>query len=40
MAENGVFQSKVLEGVALQVDWLWQENLPTLMEVLQDWKLV
>jgi Uma2 family endonuclease len=40
VAENGVFQSKVLDGLSLKVEWLWQENLPTLMEVLQDWKLV
>jgi Uma2 family endonuclease len=38
--ENGVFKSKVLAGINLKVDWLWQENLPTLMEVLKDWKLV
>jgi Uma2 family endonuclease len=38
--ENGIFQSKVLEGLSLKVEWLWQETLPTLMEVLKDWKLV
>lgn len=40
VAENGLFQSKVLVGLTLKVEWLWQETLPTLMEVLQDWKLV
>ena len=40
VAEKGVFQSKVLEGMTLRVEWLWQETLPTLMEVLKDWKLV
>ncbi len=38
--ENGVFKSKVLAGINLKVDWLRQETLPTLMEVLKDWKLV
>jgi Uma2 family endonuclease len=40
MPENGVFKSKVLSGLNLKVDWLWQETLPTLMEVLKDWKLL
>jgi Uma2 family endonuclease len=40
LAENGVYTSKVLQGMTLKVDWLWQEKLPTLMEVLKDWKLV
>jgi Uma2 family endonuclease len=40
VAEDGIFKSKVLEGLTLKVDWLWQENLPNLMDVLKDWKLV
>jgi Uma2 family endonuclease len=40
MPENGIFKSKVLAGMNLKVDWLWQETLPTLIEVLKDWKLV
>lgn len=40
VAENGIFQSKVLAGLTLKVEWLWQETLPTLIEVLKDWKLV
>ncbi len=40
VAEEGVFKSKVLEGLTLKVDWLWQESLPTLMQVLKDWKLI
>jgi Uma2 family endonuclease len=40
VAEDGLFKSKVLEGLTLKVDWLWQENLPNLMDVLKDWKLV
>lgn len=38
--ENGIFESKVLQGLTLKVEWLWQDELPTLMEVLKDWKLV
>ena len=38
--ENGVYQSKALEGLWLKVDWLWQDPLPTLMSVLKEWGLV
>ncbi|MCU0238299.1 MAG: Uma2 family endonuclease [Pyrinomonadaceae bacterium] len=40
VAENGIYYSKVLDGLFIKTDWLWQENLPTLMEVLKDWKLM
>ncbi len=40
IAENGIYKSKVLQGMNLKVDWLWQEKLPALMEVLKDWKLI
>ena len=40
LAENGIFKSKVLQGLTLKVEWLWQPELPTLMEVLKDWKLI
>jgi Uma2 family endonuclease len=40
VAENNIFKSKVLAGLTLKIDWLWQETLPTLMEVLKEWKLV
>jgi Uma2 family endonuclease len=40
LIENGTYHSKVLEGLFIRTDWLWQESLPTLMEVLKDWKLV
>ena len=38
--ENGIYRSKTLEGLWLQVDWLWQDPLPTLMSVLKEWGLV
>lgn len=37
---DGVFESRVIEGLWIKTDWLWQEELPDLMEVLKDWKLV
>lgn len=38
--ENGIYRSKVLEGLWLKIDWLWQEPLPTLMSVLKEWGLI
>jgi Uma2 family endonuclease len=38
--ENGIYHSKVIEGLWLKVDWLWQDPLPTLMSVLKEWGLV
>lgn len=40
VSEDGIFRSKVLEGLWLKVDWLWQEPLPLLLSVLKEWKLV
>lgn len=37
---DGIFRSAVLDGLQLQVDWLWQEPLPTLLTVLKEWGLV
>ncbi len=37
---DGKFESLVLQGLWLKVDWLWQEDLPTLMDVLKEWDLV
>lgn len=38
--ENNVFHSKVLDKLEFKVTWLWQEKLPTLLEVAKLWKLV
>jgi Uma2 family endonuclease len=35
-----VFQSRVIEGLWLDVKWLWQDPLPNLMVVLKAWSLV
>jgi Uma2 family endonuclease len=37
---DGIYHSAVLEGLWLNVEWLWQEPLPPLMSVLREWKLV
>lgn len=37
---DGIYQSRVLKNLELKVEWLWQEKLPSLLEVLKDWKLV
>lgn len=40
VGKDGIFQSAVLEGLWLKVDWLWQEPLPLLLTVLKEWELV
>lgn len=40
VSDDGIFNSTVIEGLWLKVDWLWQEPLPTLMSVLKEWGLV
>jgi Uma2 family endonuclease len=37
---EGVYESRALPGLELQVSWLWQEPLPKLLSVLKAWKLV
>ncbi len=34
------FESRVIDGLWIKTDWLWQEELPNLMDVLKEWKLV
>ena len=38
--DDGIYRSKVMEGLWLKVDWLWQDPLPPLMSVLKEWGLV
>ncbi len=38
--ENNVFHSRVLENLELNVEWLWQKKLPSLLEVLKHWNLI
>jgi Uma2 family endonuclease len=37
---DGIYHSAVLPGLWLNVDWLWQERLPSLLDVLKAWGLV
>jgi Uma2 family endonuclease len=37
---DGVYRSRVIEGLWIKVSWLWQEPLPALLGVLKQWKLV
>jgi Uma2 family endonuclease len=37
---DGVFQSQVLEGFWLRVNWLWNEPRPSLIDILKEWKLI
>lgn len=37
---DGIYRSEVLEGLWLRVEWLWQEPLPPVLDVLKEWQLV
>jgi Uma2 family endonuclease len=37
---DGLYHSQVLKGLWLKVDWLWQEPLPPLRNVLKEWRLI
>jgi Uma2 family endonuclease len=37
---DGIYRSAILDGLWLRVEWLWQEPLPLLLRVLQEWGLV
>jgi Uma2 family endonuclease len=39
-SSDGIYNSAVLRGLWLKVDWLWQRPLPTPLSVLKQWKLV
>ncbi len=40
LGSDGLYRSKVLAGLWLKVEWLWQPLLPPIMDVLREWKLV
>jgi Uma2 family endonuclease len=37
---DGIYRSDVLNGLWLQVAWLWQDPLPPVLQVLKEWGLV
>ncbi|MGI9056122.1 MAG: Uma2 family endonuclease [Pyrinomonadaceae bacterium] len=40
ISADGVFESRVIENLWIDTNWLWQETLPNLMDILKEWKLV
>ncbi|MGI8495781.1 MAG: Uma2 family endonuclease [Pyrinomonadaceae bacterium] len=38
--ENNIFHSRAIKNLELKVDWLWQEKLPTLLEIVKGWNLI
>ncbi len=40
ISADGIFESRVIENLWIKTDWLWQETLPNLMDVLKEWKLI
>ena len=40
LSSDGAYRSRVLVGLWLNVDWLWQKPLPKLLDVLRDWNLI
>ncbi len=37
IGSEGVYRSKVLDGLWLMVEWLWQQPKPTMVDVLKQW---
>jgi Uma2 family endonuclease len=37
---NQIYHSKVIKNLNLNVKWLWQDKLPTLLDVLKEWKMI
>ncbi len=37
---HGIYRSEVLQGLALRVDWLWQDPLPPVLEILKELALI
>lgn len=38
--EDGIYQCRVLDGLWIKVEWLWQEPMPRLLDVSKEWKLI
>lgn len=36
---DGKFESRVISGLWIATEWLWQEDLPTVMSVVKEWQL-
>lgn len=40
ISAEGIFESRVIENLWLDTNWLWQEDLPNLIVILKEWKLI
>lgn len=40
VGEDGIFHSLVLDGLWLDVNWLWQSPLPSTIEIIKRWKII
>lgn len=40
LSVDGKFESRVIDGLWIKTDWLWRDELPNLMDILREWKLV
>jgi Uma2 family endonuclease len=40
IGQDGVFRSKLLPGLWIKVDWLWQTLPPPVLDVLREWRLI
>lgn len=40
ISAGGRFESKIIEGLWINTNWLWQETLPNLIDILKEWKLI
>jgi Uma2 family endonuclease len=38
--EKHIYHSKVIKNLKINVKWLWQKKLPTLLDILKEWKMV
>jgi Uma2 family endonuclease len=40
LENGGIFRSRILSGFWLKTHWLWDDPRPSLLDILQDWKLI
>ncbi len=40
ISADGIFESRIIENLWLKTDWLWQETLPNLIDILKEWKII
>lgn len=40
ISADGIFESRVIENLWIDTNWLWRENLPNLIDILKEWKLI